>query len=586
MTPALNLYLSGGRTDMDRITESLLSEFSSEHGILSLPEDQRFEHFAAYLSVRRQNNETFDTSEIVTGAGEDTGIDAIAIIVNEFLVNDVEAFNELADNSASLDVTFVFVQAERSAGFDGGKILRFGSGVVDYFKDQPRLNRNEKVQAAGELMSAIFKRGAKFKRGNPICRLYYVTTGKWVGDHDLEVRRESVIEELTTTGLFRKVEFLPVDASDLQRLYRQTKNAIAREFTFLNRTVVPEIPGVEQAYLGFIPAPEFLKLLTSDSGEIVGSLFDDNVRDFLDYITVNDAIRLTLESDARKRFVLMNNGVTIIAKQIRPTGNKFVIEDYSIVNGCQTSHVLFEHSLTYDVDESVMVPIRLIGTKDDAVINDIIKATNRQTAVKEEQFYALEEFSKELEVYFQTFPEAHKLYYERRTQQYERSPVAKTKIITPANMIRAFAAMFLDEPHSTTRNYGRLKAKVGSEIFKKGHRMEPYYTAAYALYLVEYFFRNNKLGASYKPARFHILLAMRLMTKGAERIPRLNSREMEKYCTPIMEVLWNPEQSEALITDAAEVIRIVAKDDFNRDNIRTEPFTKKVLDTFSSAFSS
>jgi hypothetical protein len=38
----------------------------------------------------------------------------------------------------------------------------------------------------------------------------------------------------------------------------------------------------------------------------------------------------------------MNNGVTIIARDLRRTAQKFFIEDYQIVNGCQTSHVLFE----------------------------------------------------------------------------------------------------------------------------------------------------------------------------------------------------------------------------------------------------
>lgn len=46
MTPtaAVNLLLSGGRTEMDRVTESLLNEFSSEHALDHLKEDKQFEH--------------------------------------------------------------------------------------------------------------------------------------------------------------------------------------------------------------------------------------------------------------------------------------------------------------------------------------------------------------------------------------------------------------------------------------------------------------------------------------------------------------------------------------------------------------
>ena len=45
---------------MDLITQSLLDEFSTEQEITSLPEDTRFEHFASYVTVRRQYGETFD----------------------------------------------------------------------------------------------------------------------------------------------------------------------------------------------------------------------------------------------------------------------------------------------------------------------------------------------------------------------------------------------------------------------------------------------------------------------------------------------------------------------------------------------
>jgi hypothetical protein len=561
---------------MDRVSESLLNEFSAENGISDLEEKDRFEHFAAYVATRQHNSESFDTADIVTGAGGgDTAIDAVAILVNETLVTDIDSFNEIAANVPTLDVTFVFVQAKRSAGFDGSTILRIGSGVMDFFSETPRLPRNEKITAAGEIMSAIYGQSIKFKRGNPLCRLYYVTTGKWTGDQDLEVRRESVVTELANTGLFRDVAFRPIDAGLLQQLYRQTKSAISREFTFANRTALPDVPGVKESYLGYVPASEFLKLLRSDSGEIIGTLFDDNVRDWLDYIAVNEDIKDTLISDAKARFVLMNNGVTLIASDIRPTGNKFLLEDYSVVNGCQTSHVLFDQQGA--IDDSVSVPIRLISTTDEKVINAIIKATNRQTAVKEEQFYALEEFAKELEAFFQAFPVEHRLYYERRTQQYARLPIEKTRVVTPSNMIRAFASMFLGEPHRATRNYAALRAKVGTEIFAKGHVKEPYYTAAFTLYKLEYFFRTNRLAAKYKNARFHILLAVRLLNAD-NPVPRMNSHEMERYCKPLMEQLWDADKADALIRTAAEIIDLVAAGNFDRDNIRTEAFTKKFLD--------
>jgi hypothetical protein len=75
---------------LDRISKSLLDEFTAEEGLERLPEDRRFEHFAAYLSVTPHLSESFSTDDIVTGSGGDTGIDAIAVLVNGTLVTDAE----------------------------------------------------------------------------------------------------------------------------------------------------------------------------------------------------------------------------------------------------------------------------------------------------------------------------------------------------------------------------------------------------------------------------------------------------------------------------------------------------------------
>jgi AIPR protein len=560
---------------MDRITQSLLDEFSREHGVESLAEDKRFEHFACYLTLQRHYAETFATSEVVTGAGGDTGIDGIGIIANGSLVTDVEMVTDLADRNGYLDVSFTFVQAERSSSFETSKIGQFSYGVVDFFKDVPTLPRNAAIKQGAEIMAAVYERSPKFKRGNPVCRLYYVTTGKWLGDAQLEARKAAAIADIQALNLFRDVEFSPVGADQIQRLYNQAKNAVSREFTFSERTVIPEIPGVSEAYLGLIPVPELISILKDENGEITKSLFYDNVRDFQDYNPVNTEIRQTLESDVQKtRFALMNNGVTIIARTLRATGNRFYVEDFQIVNGCQTSHVLFDQRDS--LDPTIMVPFRLIATQDESVTASIIKATNRQTEVKEEHLLALSDFGKKLEQFFQTFPNGKRLFYERRSRQFNSvSGIEKTRIVTPANLIRAYAAMFLEEPHRTTRNYAALLDRVGKDIFGPDHRLESYYVAAFALYRLEYFFRSQTLDAKYKPARYHILLAFRLLVSPLP-LPRPNSHEMERYCETIQELLWDVDAADKLFVKASAAVDAVAKGNFDRDFIRTQPFTESL----------
>jgi hypothetical protein len=562
---------------MDRITTALLAEFSSENGIEALPEEERFERFAAYLAVSPHVLDSFDTADIATGSGLDTGIDAIAIIVNGSVVTDVELVPELVQTNGYLDVAFLFVQAERSASFEAAKIGTFGFGVMDFFRDIPTLPRNEAIREAAAVMTTIYRHSARFIRGNPVCRLHYVTTGKWQDDANLVARRQAVVEDLQATRLFREVTFACLGADEVQKLYNQSRNAIARDFTFSDKTVVPDMPGVAEAYLGLLPAPEFLTLLQDDEGNLIKTLFNDNVRDWQDYNAVNAEIRTTLAGpETRTRFALMNNGVTIIAKTLRATGNRFHIEDYQVVNGCQTSHVL--HDQRSHLDRTVMVPLRLIATQDEDVMAAIVKATNRQTQVKEEQLLALNDFQKKLEAFFATFDPPHRLYYERRSRQYDTmAGVEKTRTVTLTNLIRAYAAIILEEPHRTTRNFRALIEKVGTEIFGADHRLEPYYLAGVALYRLEYFFRNGTIDPRYKPARHHILLAARLLASG-QRPPRANSREAARYADELVAVFWDSDKGEDLVKRAVCIVDTVAGGDLNRDNIRTQPFTQAVTD--------
>lgn len=148
------------------------------------------------------------------------------------MITDVESLEEI-DSAGEFDVTFVFVQADRGPAFDAAKIGNFGFAVTDFFSDHPTLPRNEEVSAAAEIMSEVYKRSTKFKRGNPACRLYFATTGTWVGDQLLEARRKAVVDDLVATNLFREVTFTPLGADGIQsstgrRKMRLNENSFSR----------------------------------------------------------------------------------------------------------------------------------------------------------------------------------------------------------------------------------------------------------------------------------------------------------------------------------------------------------------------
>lgn len=326
---------------MDRITQSLLNRFSIENNLVELHESSQFEHFCAYLTKKRHYSKSFDTNNLVVGAGSDTGVDAVSIIVNGILITDIDMIDEILELNGYLEATFIFAQAERSSSFDASKIGNIGFGVMDFFRDTPQLPRNDRIEEAAAICAKIYDASPSFRKP-PACWIYYTTTGRWLNDQTLLARKDAVIADLKATSMFGPVEFHCYGAEELHRLHAQTKNAVSRSFMFEKKVEVPSITGVNVAFIGYIPATTFVDIIKDDAGDdILGSIFYDNVRDWQDYNPVNSEIKDTLVSENRSRFVLMNNGITIIAKGFKQSGSNFTIEDFQIVNGCKTSHVIF-----------------------------------------------------------------------------------------------------------------------------------------------------------------------------------------------------------------------------------------------------
>jgi hypothetical protein len=110
-----------------------------------------------------------------------------------------------------------------------------------------------------------------------------------------------------------------MDADRLKALYRTLRNKIECEIVFDKHTILPQIAGVTEAYLGILPCDEYLRLITDEDGEVRRGLFYDNVRDYQGDNPVNREIAATFDdADSSGQFVLLNNGVTRLSMVARP----------------------------------------------------------------------------------------------------------------------------------------------------------------------------------------------------------------------------------------------------------------------------
>lgn len=552
---------------MDLVTNSLLKTFQDEESLQDEKDDPvLFEHFANFCAVANEYGEEFDVEDIHTGGGDDLGIDGISIIVNGALVLDLEEIQDLADTNKHLDVEFIFCQAKSGGNFSGAEISNFFFGVKDLFSTDPKLPRNTRVAEREKLIRGVYDRSSLFKKGNPSVRMYYVTAGKWQDDAKLISRIDTEKEALLELNIFDKAEFTPVDARALQRLYKRAKNRLSTTVDFSNKVTLPSLKGVQESYLGFLPISEYMKLITDDTGVILKGLFYDNVRDFQGDNPVNKEIDETLKSPDRALFVLMNNGVTIVADSISRTGDTFTIEDYQIVNGCQTSHVIYNNQES--IDQGVHLPVKLIVSQDSEVKNKIIKATNRQTPVKPEDLTALTDFQKTLEEFYSAVAGDCSLYYERRSQQYRSSTgIEKIRIVSVSNQIRSFASMFLGLPHQASRYYGTLLKTIDTKIFISGHPPDAYYASALALYRLEALIRRKQIDGKYRPFKYHLLALVRIAAKGRD-LPQMTSNKFERYCKELVAVLSDEAKSLSSFKSAITALDKALAGDYSRDKAK------------------
>lgn len=529
---------------MDRIIESFIEDFKTEFNYTGIDKSKLFEHFVNFILVSKIYPDRSSLEKINVGGSQNPGIDGLAIMSNNHLVTSQEEVDYFIQDADQLDVEFNFVQSKTSESFNIGGIGSFISSVKEFFNDGD-ISFEDELLNLRDLKDYIYKNSIKMDKP-PSLRLYYATTGRWMDDRNLTTIINSGIKDLEKTNLFCDVKFIPIDVDKLKSLYREIKNKITKEIIFEKHTILPKIDNVAESYLGIIPANELVKITSDDDGELIKTIFYDNVRDFQGYNKVNTGIRNTIrDKETNDKFVLLNNGITIVAKYLNKVGSAFKISEFQIVNGCQTSHVL--HHMKEELVSEIQVPLKLIVTDNEDTINDIIRATNSQTEVKNEAFEILKPFHKKLEEFYLSFSKEDnkRLFYERRSRQYYGVKAKSEKIIGLSTQIASYISMFLNEPQSTQRYFGELLNSYSNRLFQENHSLYPYYTSGLALNVIEEFFRENKLKYSSKRYKYHLLLMFRIHTAG-EKIPIniVTNKDIEKYCNKVLEKLWD--RTEAL----------------------------------------
>lgn len=559
---------------MDRVTKSFVTEFARSFGLDSISDETvLFEHFVNYSIVEPKSEYRFDIDKLNIGKEGTIGIDGFALLLNKQLIESIDELEDFLTQHKRPTSEIVFIQAKTVTNFDSKEIGNFGFAVSDFISESPKLRWSNIALESIALFNAFVAKVSELKE-NPICSLYYVCLGNNENDQNVVARIRDIEENIRSENIFSKVTVDLVDASGIVAKYKRIGQSLERTFEFPTRVTLPVIQNIKESYVGVVEAKTIVDIMTDENGELISNIFYDNVRDYQGGNKVNSEIAQTLQSAAKDSFAILNNGITIIAESLRTTRDSFTLTNYQIINGCQTSHVLFDNMAC--IDDSVYVTIKLVISDNEELTTNVIRSTNRQTEVTEQDLLAFSKFQKRLEDYYGTFEGNQKLYYERRSKQYNNKAVERKRIIDKTTQIKAIGSLYYDKPDMATRYFGTLFSEFGAQLFKDNHEMFPYYVASFAIYRLEDYYKHGLIAKKYNKIKYHLITMIRHEIDNSN-CPPFESKKANAYAQKVFETLSDDQKLQAVIKQALSKIDSLNFDLDNNEISKSKEFVKQIL---------
>lgn len=149
---------------------------------------------------------------------------------------------------------------------------------------------------------------------------------------------------------------------------------------------IPICEYVVDVHTRVLIAPVKAKELVFLAGISDQSIFAFNVRGLLGRTQVNrDIIKSIKNVSTHKLFPLFHNGITIISDKVSKDDDKITIENYHVVNGCQSLSALYNNR-THITDDMRILTKVLVMDIDSSLSEDVTRYSNNQNRVRPRDF--------------------------------------------------------------------------------------------------------------------------------------------------------------------------------------------------------
>ena len=492
---------------------SKINEFANRFVITRTTENDQsvFEDFGNYIIASSFLEADLDNIKLVS-TNSSQGIDGIIITINNHLVTALSDFNKFGEISP-LKVKIGFVQSTTQESFREQKFNAFTDEVVKF------LSGSSVIEPFSSIYSKLFDDEYIDRlEETPIVSLFFLSgrTSYIILDEKLEAERKKITDRTDIKDKCKLDQLAVYQIDEIKREFDKIKQFHSVQLELDRNLQLPSIEEGKLSLLATIKFQELKKLIMTSDENLKGKLFIENVRHFIGKTPVNLDIKKTLDSDNKQFFPFLNNGLSIICNEIKRHSTKadtFTLTFPRIINGCQTTNMLFEkykedpNSLT-----DVEVVAKIMATNDTDLKKLITYAANNQNSI-DKDLQSLNEFHEAIELYFSGKEEKHfHLYFERLRGQHAQviPPYSKINIETLA---RVYVSVFLKEPHKMKSHaLARIKdMQDEKKIFNSKDTIEDYYYSAVLYYWFNYFLVNNVINLRSKTMDMHLLMAVDLL---------------------------------------------------------------------------
>ncbi len=414
-----------------------------------------FDALASEVVLKHLDLSADEVEAGLTDGGGDGGIDAAYVFLNQELVTEEhEALQEdfvPGSSYRSASLSLWIVQAKEEKTFKSGTLVTVADGVRDLLDLEKSRADLEKDGYSSIVLDRIFEFRdvlVALRRHHPDTSVHfaYVTLGDTAEVAKAVAAKTKALGKLIQRELeIGSFTSQMVGAQEVWNALKQTPN-YGSELRVVE-SFAHETQEGDRSYVCLVTLKDYLAFIREDgTGAYRDYLFDGNVRHHEgSSASVNREISQGLADSEAPEFWWLNNGVTVICSTASSQGKTFALDDVQIVNGLQTSRTIFDSLRDAKGDDPALarnVLVRVIESDDPATINRVIRATNRQTPVREESLRATDEVQLLIDRHMLT----QGLFYDRRRNYYKNVGKPRAKIVGVRALTQAMLAITIGRP--------------------------------------------------------------------------------------------------------------------------------------------